>query len=105
MREFKFRTWDKQKKKMIQFEDMKSWTFNIFEDDKYVIMQYIGSKDINGKEIYEGDILETGNDAGVVEYGGGSFMYNCAKLIITGDEVLGNIYENPELLKEKNIEF
>ena len=90
------------------------------------VMQYIGLKDKNGKEIYEEDIVKI-NDINwkVVwnEYqeGMGYCLMPYSESIITREkaeeifcvdcedgndkrkeiEVIGNIYENPELLKEK----
>lgn len=90
------------------------------------VMQYTGLKDSNGKEIYEGDILEitiTSRSDGsqrkpynlVVVYKNGAFVYqyiqggwkesNLYSHIdnFAGNvtfEVIGNRYENPELLKE-----
>ena len=83
-----------------------------------VIMQYTGLKDKNGKEIYEGDICETVTYSGkpfgtidVVKFSGGAFKLTDiedALLPIPLDdsdiqsvEVIGNIYENPELLEWK----
>ncbi len=116
MREIKFRAWDKKEKKMFYFD--------IFEisasgavcgegenccDITYpyiILMQYIGLKDKNGKEIYEGDIIlkfikgntEIKFDPFEVRWHPITCGWN-----ITGKrghyyEKIGNIYENPELL-------
>lgn len=78
--------------------------------------QYTGLKDRNDKEIYEGDIvLNNGStlqmkDREVVEFeNGGAFPFSICGWECTIHpekcEVIGNIYENPELLKkEKNDE-
>jgi uncharacterized phage protein (TIGR01671 family) len=81
--------------------------------NEYPIMQYTGLKDKNGKEIYEDDIVRKGNKIYYVSFCMGSFELrkksdseNCA----TGRrnntdwmllEIIGNIYENPELLTQK----
>ena len=91
----------------------KKWPTNV------ELMQYTGLKDKNGKEIYEGDILTYPNDSfgrkysiswadiyagfwfaplpisGMPQYGGHITLANAVV-----SEVIGNIYENPELLKE-----
>lgn len=80
------------------------------------LMQYTGIKDKNGKEIYEGDILKI-NVAGVINkrvkvvYENGAFgvywkawgapreeLHYFNSFCNTEFEVIGNIYENPELL-------
>ena len=80
-----------------------------------VLMQYTGVKDKNGKEIYEGDIVEIEEyGTGKVVFDEGMFQYHpligkweiepgisCLAIypVTTAQvEVLGNIYENPELL-------
>jgi len=72
------------------------------------LMQYTGLKDKNGKEIYEGDLFNYMCDDGCIEkncevvFNDGAFRtrWGCLiKDIIDWEfEVIGNIYENPELL-------
>ncbi|KKN07449.1 hypothetical protein LCGC14_1066750 [marine sediment metagenome] len=72
MREIKFRAWDKVDKIMyydiqdgITFDDGSRYTFDQFlnptSDDyhKWIIEQFIGIKDKGGREIYEGDLLQS----------------------------------------------
>ena len=123
MREIKFRAWGKENKRMIV--DCEIWfkngTFYIdYEEDAWpdgsghwdndggnsILMQYTGLKDINGKEVYEKDVLGLGKYRGQVEFRNGSYWINwtdntSTKLYaeIQGSKVIGNIYQDKGLLK------
>lgn len=80
-------------------------------DEPFYLMQYTGLKDKNGMEIYEGDILAINNTRYVVGYraysGGWQLEIKneyCAEMV-QGNcellEIIGNIFENPELMEAK----
>ncbi len=119
MREIKFRAWDKVAEKMrLSFNPVCHGEWDIFsfsdlittwERGTYELMQYTGLKDKNGKEIYEGDIVREDIEERTyqVVFSNGGFMGESKdnKILFFGDghvEVIGNIYENPELLKKNN---
>jgi len=111
MKELKFKIWDIRLKTYIPFtDDVKILKF---KTDEYVIQQYTGLKDKNGKEIYEDDVVKynkTGYDKigpGIIEFFAGMFVCSwkdqtddeLGYMIIDDMEVIGNALENPELLK------
>ena len=74
---------------------------------RYIIQQYTGLKDKNGKEIYEGDVVEfrthnhenLATDSVVFEYGAFILKGILYDLYETEVKIIGNIFENKELLK------
>lgn len=140
MREFKFRAWVREEdERYSHMVDSPRSIITILEHilmvgrpmgfsdcdsrpypERYVLMQYTGLKDKNGKEIYEGDILkDTNNAIYYVDFIRGCFylktnyksfphlgwtewlpMCEIDRLAIPVEfEIIGNIYENPELLE------
>lgn len=80
---------------------------NKFEDLK--VMQYIGLNDKNGKEIYELDIIKYKGENWIVYFAGGVASFRLSLIsdedycdISEGEdyEIIGNIYDNLELLEE-----
>nr|WP_314630848.1 YopX family protein [uncultured Mogibacterium sp.] len=127
MREIKFRAWDKELKNWADYaiaydrlsflDENTGWWKTDKEGERFILCQYTGLKDNEDREIYEGDIVKAISFArwiGVVKYSdeNQAFIFDDldkkyrgkSTVFINqfdgGFEILGNIYENPELLKE-----
>lgn len=75
--------------------------------DPDTLGQYTGLNDKAGNKVFEGDILTSGNFIYVAEFHNGSFDLKsptsgnfCANAMVCMSEVVGNIYDNKEMLKE-----
>ena len=121
MREIKFRAWYEKFNEMyivkgIDFQSEMAYfdKYNYRSIYDIELMQYTGLKDKNGKEIYEGDILSDGNikKPHKVVFENGSFRaefkgdfdeysFDLIDVVAQGCEIVGNIYENPELMENE----
>lgn len=146
MKEYKYRVWDAQLNRMshpfklgdnfIEWEDGIDMNMSLeffLSKKRGTIMSFIGLKDINGKDLAEGDIVRrhkycrdeheynTGQIVQYAEWHGFSYeqlkdaqthpyegdinVDQCIPLMnsnVTSLEIIGNIYENPEFLKQTN---
>ena len=87
----------------------------ILDMDKYYVIntnticRYVGIEDCNGNKIFEGDVVKIGKDVSIVKWEDeyGRFVIKSKRFIIAVSdkirnevEVIGNIFENGELVKE-----
>ncbi len=125
MRDIKFRAWDKDNEVMVYSDDNPhddfvfivendGLQFYYLDTDRHLMdtnsirLQYTGLKDKNDTEIYEGDILSyesriAGKRMLVVEWSQWDAMFIFGEIRVDyatkNSEVIGNIYERPELLE------
>jgi len=110
-RVIKFRAWNNSDKEMftvlpVWFEEEADYHQEDFTVSALsargncILMQYTGLKDKNGVEIYEGDVIKDCDDgyASIVWMFNGWRRSDHDDFDGVEDEIIGNIYENPELL-------
>ncbi len=117
-RPIKFRTWVKDDKKLVHWHEHPEWITDAIPFDSgdewtenCELMQFTGLVDKNGKEIYEGDIISHPYGTASVVFGrylgngglahSGFYLdFGSKNIGLDGSiEVIGNIFENPELFK------
>ena len=124
MREIKFRAWNVTLQRMSKSKNMQELIETAIHEEakglkvsenysNLIFMQFTGLKDKSGKEVYEGDVVREDSPphhCGEIKYDGGAFYISyitdgyselCHILVDEFWEIIGNIYENPELLEEK----
>ena len=120
MRENKYRVWDVDNNKMYEVQSITfgsegcvvlTWTSDMNPQivKNYILLEYTNLKDKNGIEIYEGDIVEF-RGKGIIEWlnGGARFQVkwldggfdNMSHGWAKNYEMVGNIYEDEELLNK-----
>lgn len=122
MREIKFRAWDTITNTMLNWEELSSQQNNLdlatlnvsrYEDSNLKFMQYTGLKDKNGVEIFEGDIVQHHDHLeavyGIVSWDEEEAAFTPGVGLMSENkswlEVIGNIYENPELLEAEPLKI
>ena len=127
MKELKFMVWDKERECYLDETELAGITpdgkyiLYIEEEEiskleiegNYIVEQYTGLKDKNGKEIYEGDVANIQGIKYYVDFEHGGFWFNNDNLKwkanrpfthfqeINDTEVIGNIHENADLMRGK----
>ena len=115
----KFRAWDKETKTMNGMAEIYRNRNQEIElhprDENIILMQSTGLKDKNGKEVFVGDIIKCTrrclHEVYIEKEYGGTYIGGMPAVYLKGlregyawtehEEIIGNIYENPELLEEK----
>jgi len=113
MRQIKFRAWDEKTKEIVEIDRI---NFNLgyayYVDSKEELervrlencIQFTGLQDKNGKEIYEGDVVELNNSKYDIVFIEGEFCgandngESIQMFEVINGSVIGNIYEHSELL-------
>lgn len=115
-RVIKFRAWDKYRKEIVLHDslyELQSWNRTREELNNFIFMQFTGIKDRNGREIFEDDIVRINvpNGGDFENTVGRVFWHDEEAAFYHGNSegrppkrmweyvtVIGNVYENPDLL-------
>lgn len=120
---FKFRAWDKKEEEMIYCSEEYPFTFPLLDAEDLILMQSTGLRDKKGELIFEGDIVnikhpkdkggDFWNTHGIVYWDDANLQFihshlqvkkSCGRPFkafweVADYKILGNIYQNPELLE------
>lgn len=111
IRVIKFRAYVKFMKKWLDWNDIRNFPLRLFDENgdskDIVFVQFTGIYDVDGKEIYEGDIVSGGE---LVSFRDGQFrlgessgyrdVFGMCQGRVAHRHIIGNIYDTPELIPE-----